>query len=371
MDTPLRPACVITALPRRYRESLMRELKGSVAISTCEVEELEIVVHQRGASLAVVGVSEHSLEIAERLSHSTSQVRVFLAHYKESSPRETPKNGFAGVIDLQEAPKDLARAIRRALKETNGFTNVPVGVANRPFDLLPHFIEMHKRISNVSALMETMLEGFMEITGADEGLLLIPHENNSGAWNAVAKRGYHVPNHGAELHLDQEYLKTLNRGEVLCPVEGIYLEGPNLPLALDPYFMAAPVMGGLDSKALFLGNSQNDDYILGDFLEGCAYLLDEVERRKSILESNRLIESARKVAGASWIIADVHDRVLYREGSEASWFTQGKPSVRNARLRHLLAAALKGPRGMQHRSEETCFISPLLLCQKALWDFED
>jgi hypothetical protein len=364
-DIPLRPSCVVTALPRRYRESLARELGGSVAISTCPVEELETAVHQRGASLAVVGVSSRSLEIAERLSHATRQVRVFLAHYKDARPCETPKNGFAGVFDLHDDPKDLAMTIRQAVEETRGFISPPVEIPRRRINLLQHFIEMHKRISNPSALMESMLEGFMKITGADEGLLLHPQEHDAESWIAGAKRGYHVPELGTELQLDQDCLRALAQGEIYTPHEGICLDAPTVAFAFDPYFMAAPVMADFSPRATFIGNSRNHPDDLDEFLEGCSYLFQQVDKEGSTLQRNRLVEDARKVGGASWIMADVHGRVIYREGTEASWFTQKGPNVRHARLLHLLAAALKGKKGFAKVRGKHISYQPLSTVQKS------
>src|SRR5258708_792105 len=96
-----RPSCIVSALPERFRVALEKELSDSVAISTCKIGQLENAVKLRGATIAVVGASNESFDVAERLSHEAHSVKVFLVHYQDCLAGRAATNGFAGVFDLR------------------------------------------------------------------------------------------------------------------------------------------------------------------------------------------------------------------------------------------------------------------------------
>lgn len=344
-NVSFRPSCIVSALPKRFRVALEKELADSVAISTCQVDDLENAVKVRGASIAIVGASTESLDIAERLSHDATQsVKVYLVHYQDSLSGRAPTNGFAGVFDLRNEPGRLAQSIRQEALQPGRHlhrNDLKKSVQRR---LLQHFITMSERLSTPQVLMELMLDGFLEIAGAHAGMLLVPSETRVAQFKVLASRGEDAPPVHEHVMLAEDVAMEMSTGATLFLPEGISYSTDSCWSTSFGFSIAVPLM--IDNKLLGCllakTNEASDD--LTDYGAGAAHLLSQLRQRELVTQRERLISQARQCVSPGWLLVSDEGRVVYREGERAQLICNS-PEITGARLRHALSEAQSGLSG--------------------------
>jgi hypothetical protein len=340
-QVPLRPACIISALPKSFRDSLCQELNGSVAVSTCPPDELETAVRLRGASFAIVGATDQSVEAAEKLSHASNDVKVFLAHYKGEQNSEPVQNGFAGIFDLRGDLRSLAAAIRDDVAQLNGHTCTPLQASSQ-ITPLGRFIEMERRISNPSAVLEIMLSGFLDLVGGHEGMLLVPRQIAAGTFSVAANLGEEVSAISTEVILDPPDMRSLLGNSVVRRPTGLLLRGIR---PFHPPKIAVPLRHQGRLCAVLLADGIEQSEILSDYLGAASFVFQQLARREDNAERDRLLNVARQNGSVGWILADPRGRVILSEGLESTFLTNEQTVLRDSRLRDAVARAADGDKG--------------------------
>ena len=334
-QTKFRPACVVSALPKRFRDSLSRELKGAFALSTCPVSELESAVRRQGATIAVVGVSEGTIEVAERLSHTERGVKVFLAHYEEGSPARL--NGFAGVFDLRAEAKRLAVAIKGTVTdvELSAFPNPSFGWSVP--SLLGRFIDLQKKVGNPAALSDGILDHLMDLAGATEGFLLQPERMDETMFRVAANRGENMPPIGQSIPLDPSGISSA------ATFKAADLGALEVALAGRDYF-ALPMQSHGRLCAVLVCNKIDRSEAFDHFLEAISYLFDQVAEREEKVLRQQLIATARSsvVDQAGWLLLDGDGHVIHCEGLGSSFFKLKRNRVNQPRVRDLVYRSSHG-----------------------------
>jgi len=324
-QTKFRPACVVSALPKRFRDSLARELKGAVAISSCPVSELEGTVRRRGATIAVVGVSQGTIEVAERLSHTDRGVKVFLAHYEEGSSARL--NGFAGVFDLRAEAKRLAAAIKGTVSTVEP-PIFPTSPFARPAPgLLVRFIELQKKVGNPAALSDGILEHLMNLGGGTEGFLLQPEKMNETTFRVTATRGENMPPIGQSIPLDPSRISS-----------GDTFAADDLGTSAGRDHLALPMQSRGQLCAVLVCNKIDRSEPFDQFLGATSYLFDQAADREEKSLRHQLIATARSsfVDQAGWLLVDGDSRVIHREGLGGSLFKLRSNRIKEPRLQDLI-----------------------------------
>ena len=338
-QTKFRPACVVSALPKRFRDSLSRELKGTFALSTCPVSELESAVRRQGATIAVVGVSEGTIEVAERLSRTDRKVRVFLAHYEEGSPARL--NGFAGVFDLRAEAKRLAAAVKGTVAnvELSAFQNPSFGWSVP--SLLGRFIDFQKKVGNPAALLDGILDHLMDLAGATEGFLLQPERMDETTFRVAANRGENMPPIGQSIELDPSRLSS--PGALPDIFEAQNGEPVEFALFGRDYF-ALPIESRGQLCAILICDKIHRSESFDQFLEAMSYLFNQVAEREEKSLRHRLIATARSsvVDQAGWLLVDGDGHVIHREGLGSSFFKLKRNRVNQPRVRDLVYRSSHG-----------------------------
>jgi hypothetical protein len=338
-QTKFRPACVVSALPKRFRDSLSRELKDAFALSTCPVSELESTVRRQGATIAVVGVSEGTIEVAERLSHTDRKLRVFLAHYEEGSPARL--NGFAGVFDLRAEAKRLAAAIKGTVAnvELSAFQNPSFGWSTP--NVLGGFIDLQKKVGNPAALSDSILDHLMDLAGATEGFLLQPERMDETTFRVAANRGKNMPPIGQSIELDPCRLSS--PGSSLDIFEAQYGEPSEFALIGRDHF-ALPIKSRGQLCAILICDKIHRSESFDQFLEAMSYLFNQVAEREKELLRQQLIATARSsvIDQAGWLLVDGDGHVIHHEGLGSSFFKLKSNRVNQPRVRDLVYRSFHG-----------------------------
>ena len=355
-QTHNRPSCVVSALPKRFRESLARDLAGTVALTTCSVDELEATVRTRGATMAIVGASSNSTEVAERLSHDARSVKVFLAHYQEARRQSAPLNGFAGVFDLRSESERLAATIKQAATLS---VRTPSFGKPRRARLLSHFIDMQKRLGNRTALCEMLLDGFLSITDADEGMLLLPDDAARERFRIVASQGDHLPALTEEVILEPFCHRALLDGHLVTNPEEIRFS-TTLALPFLPRFaLAAPISVAGQLVGCLIGDRGSESEALEEFIMGASFLFQQLAKREQAARRDRMIVQARQSASPGWMLVDARDRILYREASESFPISSSATEIKEPRIRDAIARAHLGKSGSIQVRENMISYRPL------------
>jgi hypothetical protein len=336
-----------------------------VALSTCPVEELETAVRIRGATMAIVGVSNDSLDVAERLSHAPHDIKVFLAHYKDARALNAPVNGFAGISDLRVEPGRLAAIIRQSIGQPSQSPWIPSKARrSRPFNMLSRSIEMQKQLSNRQALLELILKNFLELVVADEGLLLLPQGTGLERWRIAASLGEETPLPSVEVGLERACLKAVLDQRIYTRSEGIRLSSSeNIP-CLPTYLMAVPVMINGQLIACLLSNQFDQPDELEEYFEGVFFLFQQLAKRDAKEYRDRLLAEARQTVCSGWALTDVHGRVIHREGKESMWITHNESEIQDARLQDAIAQAFGGRSGSVQTKGRKVTYRPLHMEQR-------
>ena len=348
-----RPSCIVSGLPKRFRESLKEDLGSTVALSTCPVEQLESAVNLRGASIAIVGASDDSLEIAERLSHRKTPIKVFLVHYRDIMAPPTEVNGFAGVFDLRFDHSNLKRSIQRLVSQ-------PIRIEDSRTkkggyrEALRYLISMQERMGNRPALMETILEGFLELAGTASGLLLMRDEVSPHILKVAAVRGGNLPERDIQIDLGSSVLRQLSAGETCVEPAGISYK-TDLPWGEKTQLsFAFPINEGSTMAGCFLASEGQDREELNQYSIGVASLLRQIKVKDASQKKADLLSEVRRLISPGWVLADPSGRTLYREGELPSEIFDCEMKIKSPRLRDAINQARSGKLG-NIQLDQGCF----------------
>ena len=339
-----RPSCVVSALPRRFRLALEKELSGSVAISSCRVEQLEDAVKLRGATIAVVGASDESLDIAERLSHSPEGVRVFLVHYQDSLAATAMTNGFAGVFDLRMEHDLLAKSIRKEALQPGRSSHSAASSKSDQRWILEHFIAMNERLSQPRLAGEFMLDGFLQVARVQSGALLLPGDSRTGQFQVAACRGRDMSEVGEQVSLSEETVLEMLTGDTLFFPDGLSAVGDFQSSMGSAFHIGVPLVSGKELLGCLIARTNEASDSMADYALVATHLLSQMRHREAEAQHERLISDARQQLLSSWLLADADGRIVHREGEQAK-IVCPNPRVRSPRLRHAIAEAHAGQGG--------------------------
>jgi hypothetical protein len=360
-NVALRPSCIVSALPERFRVALEKELSDSVAISTCQIGQLENAVKLRGATIAVIGASNESLDIAERLSHEAHSVKVYLVHYQDSLVGRAETNGFAGIFDLRVEPKRLAQSIRQEALQPTGplHQDAPANPSRR--GILQHFISMQERLSTPHILMELMLDGFLEVASAQSGILVAPSDSNHNRFKVLASRGEDVPQVLEQVAFPEETILQMLKKATLFLPEGIPGSSTASWHMDSGYSIGVPLV--VDNKLLgcLLAVTNQASENLTDYGMAASHILSQLRQREAAAQRERLISQARNRISPGWLLATENGRVIYREGDPANLLFNSFSEMTSARLKHALADAQAGRSGSVRFRDSRIAYQPIRL----------
>ena len=342
-NVPLRPSCIFSALPKRYQVSLEKELCGSVAISTCRIEQLEDAVKLRGATIAVVGASEDSLEIAERISHRSETVKVFLVHYQDRLASKTMMNGFAGIYDLRQEQQQLAETIRQeALQPTKRLYLAPNSRLEQS-RLLEHFIAINERLARPQLVHTLVLDGFLQLARAEAGAFLIASGSSQDAFHVAASRNEDFSEQQTVFLSDEIKLQML-AGEILYLPEGLPLLEVNSWKMDSNYCVGVPLVAGNCLFGCLLAQTNEASDVLTDYALMATHLLSRMRQLEAAAEGERLISAARQKIGLGWVLVSSSGRIVHREGDIAKVISHSS-QIKAPRLIHAVKEAILGRKG--------------------------
>jgi hypothetical protein len=336
-NSEFRPACVISALPKPFRDSLSRELRGVVAVCTCPVEELESVVQSRGATVAIVGVSEKTVDVAERLSHSDRNLKVFLARYNNGV--KTPLNGFAGVFDVRAEARRLADSIKNAIRKEQSFPSHEATFTEPVPNLLTRFVQLQRKIGNSPAFFDSMLEHLLGLTKGAEGFILVPDAMNE--FRLVSRRGDSMPAVETEFTLNSHLLDSgcafgdlleFNESEARC-----------LSWSIDD-LRAVPLRSGTKLGAVFVSDRIHLSDEACEMISAFGVLFDQLTERESNTRRDSLVAQAQSIVVErdGWILVDSDGRIHHRNGICKSLISPGRGRIKEPRIRDLIARSFDG-----------------------------
>ncbi len=333
---------MMSALPKRYQSQLEKQLGSSVAVSTCHVDELEQAIKRRGATIAVVGAADDSLEIAERLSHASEGVKVFLVHYQDKLASKVPVNGFAGVFDVRIEQQKLAEMIRQEALQPF----VPIqqtSSRSQQRQILEHFISINERLSRPALAYELMLDGFLQLADSGSGALILAHDVNRGAFRIAASHDFDF-DQPQELVLPADTVSQMMTGDVLFVPDGFAGLSSRGWLLGSEFCVGVPLVAGKQLYGCLLAQTNEASELLADYGLMATHLVECMLRQELAAERENLIAAARKTASASWMLVDGSGRIVHREGTK---FDGGKGSsrIQRGRLSHATNEALAGRAG--------------------------
>ena len=343
-NIPFRPSCIVSALPQRYQVELEKQLGGAVALSTCRVEQLENAVKLRGATIAVVGASDDSLEIAERLSHSTDGVKVFLVHYQDKLMSKAMVNGFAGIFDLRLEQNELAESIRQEALHPNPTVRHSTHSRIDQRRLLEHFVAINERLSKPQVAYELMLDGFLRVARCESGALLLSDESIKGGFRTVASRDHHFAEQG-KVFLPNDTLLQMLTGDILFFPEGVATSGSDSWMMSPDYCIGVPLVTGNRILGCLLARSNEASDVLADYALVATHLLSRMQQQELAAQHERLIAAARQKLETSWMLVDAAGRIVHREGERAKVICP-TARLKAARLTHASLEAHSGRTGV-------------------------
>jgi hypothetical protein len=334
----LRPACVISNVSREMIKTLKRELNEVVAISSCPILELESTVNRQGAQIAIVGSREKGIEIAERLSHAAPAIRVYLVDENKTALDATPLNGFAGVFCAQTEAHRISAEIRQHLphkQPPESAKRTPSSSTKSAFTLL---VGLQKRLAQPTVLHEMILDAFLETSGAEEGLLLLPTEA-SGNFSIAAARSETFQEQGS-LELTSSWRDELENGRTITNADGRPKYG-STGFAED-FSLAVPVLSRGELIAVLLADSPHLDGDVFAFVEGVALLLEQGRQRQKRQAWEENIGRIRASIMPGWMLLDDRGRMVHSEGEWPSALRPARRGFTQPRLRDAIARAAKG-----------------------------
>jgi len=333
---------MMSALPKRYQTQLEKQIGGSVAVSTCRVDELEQAIKRRGATIAVVGAADESMEIAERLSHASEGVKVFLVHYQDKLADKVPVNGFAGVFDVRMEQQKLAEMIRHeALQPFVPIQQAPT--RSKQKQMLEHFISINERLSRPVLAYELMLDGFLQLADSESGALILSNDTNRGAFRTAVSREFEF-DQPHEISLPADTVLQMMTGDMLFVPDGFAGLSSRGWLVGSEFCIGLPLVAGKQLYGCLLARTNEASGILSDYAMMVTHLLECMFRQELAAQREILIAAARKTVSASWMLVDGSGRIVHREGAR---FDGGKGSlrVRGGRISHATNEALAGRAG--------------------------
>ncbi len=292
-------------------------------------------MRRQGATIAVVGVSQGTIEVAERLSHTDRGVKVFLAHYEEGSSARL--NGFAGVFDLRAEAKRLAAAIKSTVSNTELPTFPATPFARSDPSLLARFVELQKKVGNPGALSDGILEHLMSLAGATEGFLLQPEKLDETTFRVTANRGENVPPIGQSIPLDPSGISS---ADTFAAED---LDALEVTLADRDHF-ALPIQNRDQLCAVLVCDKIDRSEAFDHFLEAMSYLFDQLAEREEKSLRHQLIAIARSsfVDQVGWLLLDGDGRVIHREGLGISFFKLSRNRIKEPRLQDIIYRSFHG-----------------------------
>jgi len=342
-NVPFRPSCIVSALPRRYQLELEKQLGGAVAISTCRVEQLENAVKLRGATIAVVGASDDSLEIAERLSHSTDAVKVFLVHYQDKLMSKAMLNGFAGIFDLRLEQHQLAESIRHEALQPNPIVRQTAPSRLDQRRLLEHFVAINERLSKPQVAYELMLDGFLRLARSESGVLLLTDEPDKGKFRIAASRDHHFSEQ-SEVFLPNDTVLQMLTGDILFFPDGLPTSHSDSWMMSPEYCIGVPLVAGNRIMGCLLAQTNEASDSLADYALVATHLLARMQQQEIAAQHERLLAAARQKLDTSWMLVDATGRIIHREGQRAKAICP-TPRLHAARLMHASLEAHSGRAG--------------------------
>jgi hypothetical protein len=330
-------------------------------ISTCQIGQLENAVKLRGATIAVVGASNESFDIAERLSHEEHSVKVFLVHYQDTLMGRAATNGFAGVFDLRVEPKRLAQSIRREALHPG--RQLPHEVSDKPSrpGILRHFITMQERLSAPHILMELMLDGFLEVASAHSGVLLVPSDTDQNRFKVLASRGEDVPQVPEHVTLPEETILQMLKGATLFFPEGIPYSDTASWYMDSGYSIGVPLIADNKLLGCLLATTNQASENLSEYGMAATHILSQLRQREAAAQRERLISEARQRISPGWLLATESGRVVYREGDRTHLLCNSFSEMTAARLKHALAKAHAGHSGFVRFRDSLIAYQPIRL----------
>jgi hypothetical protein len=356
-----RPSCIVSALPERFRVALEKELSDSVAISTCQISQLENAVKLRGATIAVVGASNESFDIAERLSHEAHSVRVFLVHYQDCLAGRAETNGFAGVFDLRVEPKRLAQSIRQEALQPTRHLHQDASEKPSQRGILRHFITMQERLSTPQLLMESMLDGFLDIASAHSGVLLAPSDSDHNRFKVLASRGEDVPQVLEQVTFPEETILQMLKGATLFFPEGIPYSDAASWCMDSGFSIGVPLVADNKLLGCLLAVTNQASENLTDYGMAASHILSQLRQREAAAQRERLISQARQLISPGWLLATESGRVIYREGDQTNLLCNSFSEITAARLKHALTDAQTGHSGSVRFRDSLISYQPIRL----------
>jgi cellobiose-specific phosphotransferase system component IIA len=342
-NVPFRPSCIVSALPQRYQIELEKQLGGAVAISTCRVEQLENAVKLRGATIAVVGASDDSLEIAERLSHSTDAVKVFLVHYQDKLMSKAMVNGFAGVFDLRLEQHKLAESIRQEALHPNPIIRRTAPSRLDQRRLLEHFVAINERLSKPQIAYELMLDGFLRLARSESGVLLLKDNPAVGGFRITASRDHHFSEQ-SEVFLPNDTVLQMLTGDILFFPDGLPTSHSDSWMMSSEYCIGVPLVAGNQVMGCLLAQTNEASDCLADYALVATHLLSRMQQQEIVAQHELLLATARQKLDTTWMLVDAAGRIVHREGQRAKAICP-TPRLNAAKLMHASHEAHSGRAG--------------------------
>jgi hypothetical protein len=290
-----------------------------------------------------VGASEDSLEIAERLSHRSDAVKVFLVHYQDRLSSKTMMNGFAGIFDLRQEQQQLAEIIRQeALHPTKRLHLAPNSRLERR-RLLEHFIAINERLASPQLANTLLLDGFLQLARAEAGALLISSSPSQDTFHVAASRNEDLVEQQAVFLPDEIKLQML-AGEILYLPDGLpLLESHSCKMDSD-YCVGVPLVAGNCLLGCLLAQTNEASDVLADYALMATHLLSRMRQQETAAERERLIYAARQKVAPGWMLVNSSGRIVHREGERAKAVCPSS-RIEAARLIHAVSEAQAGQTG--------------------------